>query len=75
MEIKLKPEGPKPEMPSESYLIEKLSRKKASKRSLRRQLRVLTDKLTREHVRKLYKSKFDEERAKELKENAWKSLT
>lgn len=50
----------KPQMfiPSEDYLKLKLNTRKAKKRSKRRIFSVLTSKLTREHIRKLYKNSF-----------------
>jgi hypothetical protein len=44
-----------PKLPSDQYLRQKLSTRKASKRSDKRRIKVLTDKLAREHVRLLYK--------------------
>jgi hypothetical protein len=47
------------EIPSKEYLASKLKTRKASKRSLRRQRMVLTSKLTREHIRLLFKHKLN----------------
>lgn len=50
----------KPFIPSKEYLAKKLLTKKALKRKPKRQFKVLTDKLTREHVRMLYKTRWEE---------------
>jgi len=62
------------EIPSDEIIKAKLKTRKASKRSPRRKFKVLTDKLTREHVRLVYKEKDDKIQRSIEDEKAWKLL-
>lgn len=62
------------EIPSVQFLQSKLQTKKAKKRSPRRQIAVLTAKLTRKHVRGLYKDYRELETQRQEAEESWKRL-
>lgn len=62
------------DIPSDVVIKDKLKTRKASKRSPRRKFKVLTDKLTREHVRLVYKEKDIAMQKSIEDEKAWKLL-
>ncbi len=62
------------DIPSDEVIKSKLNTRKASKRNPRRKFKVLTDKLTREHVRLVYKEKDLAVQRSIEDEKAWKLL-